>query len=62
MLLIGQQGEGQVLFCFELGLTLDRIGADPYDHRLDRFKFREVITDSLGLDGSAAGHRFWEKI
>jgi len=62
MLLVGQQGEGQVLFCFELGLSLDRVGADSYDYRLDRFKFREFITDSLRLDGSAAGHRFGKEI
>jgi hypothetical protein len=60
--LVGQQGKRQVLFGLKFGFIFNSIGADANYDRIGRLKFLEIITDSLGLLGSAAGHSFGKEV
>jgi CO dehydrogenase/acetyl-CoA synthase gamma subunit (corrinoid Fe-S protein) len=62
VIFVGQENEGQLLFSFKFGLIFNSVRADSNHNYVSRLILLEVITDSLGLDCSAAGQSFGEKV
>jgi hypothetical protein len=62
VILVGQQDKRQIFLGFELGLILDRIGADADYDGISGLILGEIVTDPLRLRRSATGHGLGEKV
>jgi hypothetical protein len=62
LVLVGKQGERQIIFVLEFFLLVGRVGRYTQNNRLYFLEIREAFAELASFDGSARGVGLWEKV